>query len=249
MKRLMALAIAGLIVMAAALPAAAQAGSVTDQSIPVRDHDPATALDKIKTHAERAIAVRLETLGRLTDAVSSNDHLTGGHAAQLLAELSGAETGLAALGDEIQNATGVEEALGLAAKIATDYRVYLVIGPKTHAVLASDSIVAAEGRFSEAADEVQAAIERAEQAGVDTGDAQALLDEARAAATVAADQAAPVADRVVDLAASDWPDPAEAILLTAREDLPTAGSSLRDAVHRLRAAIDELRSALPAPAA
>lgn len=246
MKRITTLLTAGLIVMAGALPAAAQTDAAPNETRmdQVERHDPDKALERVKGHAQKAVDRRLEALARLTEAINGSEHITAGHQTDLLSDYAAAEAGLADLNAEIQAVTDLDEALELTAKIATDYRVFLVIVPKSHGVVVSDTIVAATDRMAEAGGEIQEAIDRATEAGIDAAAAQELLDAALADATAAAGTAGPVADDIIGLDASDWPDPAQAQLHSARGTLHDAGDLAHSAVRGLRASVDALRDAI-----
>lgn len=243
MKRITLLLTAGLIAVATALPAAAYAQDAS-QHDQVQRHDPDAALERVKAHAQTAVERRLNVLDRLTDAVAANDHISADHQSELLADYTAAEEGLTDLNAEIQVATTLAEVLDLTPKIATDYRAFLVIVPKSHGVLASEAVAAAGDRISEVGVELQEAIDRASDAEIDPSEAQALLDDALADGAAAASMADPVAEDVIGLTASDWPEPAHDALHGARETLHEAGELTHSAVRGLRAAGEALRSAI-----
>ncbi len=246
MKRIATLLTAGLIIMVAALPAAAQTNTGPDENRldQVERHDPDKALERVKVHAQKAVDRRLDALARLTEAINDNEHIAFNHQTDLLSDYAAAESGLTDLNAEIQAATDLEEALTLTPKIATEYRVFLVIVPKSHGVVVSDTIVAAGDRIAEAGAEIQAAVDRASDSGIDVSAAQELLDAALADAAGAAATADPVAEDIIGLAASDWPEPAQSQLQGARGTLHDAGDLAHSAVRGLRASVEALRDAI-----
>ncbi|MDH3500594.1 MAG: hypothetical protein OEM97_10755 [Acidimicrobiia bacterium] len=247
MNRITTVIAAGLLALATALPASAQtdAPEPTDAAAREDTHrDRVAALDHLKRRAQAAVDRRLETLDRMTDLVSDHGHMTTGHKDELLADYAAAEAGLVDLNSQIQAAATVGEALALLPKIAEDYRVYLVMVPKSHGVAVSDAIVAAGDRIVAAGTVIQAAIDRAEDAGVDATTAQQLLEAALADGAAGVAKGDPVAESVIDLDAANWPDPAESVLRSARADLQDARASIRSAVEGLRGSVAALREAL-----
>lgn len=206
----------------------------------VRDHE-IRNVDEAKKRADASIEKRFAALDRMREAVQSSEHIATDHAAALLADYDEAEAGLRALNDEIQSAETAAELEILIPKIAEDYRVFLVIAPKTWEVIGSDTIVAAGVRIEEVGAELEAAIERATEAGHDVTEVAALLATASAAGADAVALGDPVAEIVIDLAALDWSDPAEALLRQGRSDLQAARDGVRRAADDLRAAIDLLK--------
>jgi|GEM_PF-4043812 len=233
---------AGLLATAAAPAAIAQDEPQDTTRIDRFDDriDTVAVAERIKDAALAAIDRRLETLDRLTAKVEASDHVTREHAAALLADYRDARAGLEALAGEIAAETDPRVLLELAASIAADFRIYLIVVPKSVEVVVSDTIVAVARRLEEAGAEVQAIIDGAGH-DRDVAEAQRLLNAAMADAARAAPVADPVAESVIDLAAPDWPDPADRLLSQGRSDLRTAGDTLRSGIEHLRAAIRALR--------
>jgi hypothetical protein len=203
------------------------------------------SVERIKERAAEAIDRRLKTLDRLTEKVSQSESMTLAHKDALFADYVDAARGLTALGEDIDAATTYEELRELVPLIATDYRVYLVIAPKTHLVAISDRIGVGVPKFEEGLAKIAEKIARAEEAGWDVAEAARLLEEAEANLAEGARLAAPVAGNVIGLDAADWPDPAEATLESNREALRASHVQLKAARENARAAIQALRDAAP----
>jgi hypothetical protein len=201
-------------------------------------------LERIKAAADAAVQRRLDTLDRLNERVEASVHMTQPHKDQLLAEYRRLTDGLDALNAEIQATEDAATALRLTADIAADFRIYLVVVPKSWAVAGSDAMVDATERIEEAGARIQEAIDEANEAGIDTTKAQSLLDGALSDGAEAGSVAGPVAAAVIDLDASDWPEPARATLQGAHEDLRAARELIRSAADGLRSAADALRASL-----
>ena len=247
--RVTTLALAGVLVMSAITAPALAREDTTEDSPAERLHDAwDDARDKmlagIKKHAQKAVDHRLATLSNLTDWAGRDEHVTEAHASQLLGDFAAGQSGLLALNEDIRATRTIEEALRLTEKIASDYRVYLVILPKTAGVVVGDSMVAATERIDEAAAGVQDAIDRLADLGHDVSGIQAAVDDAQTQADSAAVLAAAVPGSVIDLGAADWLDPAEATLKSAKSDLESSASEIRAAVSSLMEAIHLIRDAV-----
>ena len=224
--------------MALALPMAAHAQEGDTEAS--SEH----SIDEIKDRARAAIDRRLDTLDRLTDRVDGASHIAPAHAAALTGDYRAASSGLMGLAVEIENASTVEELRTLVPLIATDYRVYLVIVPKSYEVSASDRVGVAVDSLAGAADRLEAAIERATDAGFDATEAQRWLTSARDEIAEAKRTGVPVADDVIDLDAGDWEEPAKSTLEEGRRRLDNARIDLRQAHGSLTKAAAALRDAI-----
>jgi hypothetical protein len=241
--RLITTAMTAVLVLAAPVAALAQVEEERPTTV-AEDERPVVDIDGIKDRAAREIDRRLKTIDRLEFEIGMNDYVTDDHASQLLSELASSSAGLTALGEEIAAATTIDELRVLVPKIAEDYRIYLVVAPKVAETLASDTLVGVSSRFDEVGARIQDAIDRATEAGYDVSDAQSELDEMRRLVAEGVGLADPVAETVLPLQPSDWPDPAEDVLRQGREDLTDARQSLRQARDAAHDAIRSLKEAI-----
>lgn len=128
--------------------------------------------------------------------------------------------------------------------IATDYRVYLVILPKSHEVLAPDRMADGVVRLTGAADAVLAAIERAEGAGFNMEEAREFLRVARSEIDAVSNGAVPVADQVIGLSAADWEEPAKSMLEAGKAALEQGRRDIHEAVDALKSAHRAIKEAV-----
>lgn len=215
-----------------------------DFAASVEDRGHLRTIEEIKERAMAAIEKRLTALDRITEKVSSNSHVTEDHASQLLRGYAGAKDGLTALGREIEAAETRAELKELVPLIATDYRVFLVILPKSHEVLLSDRFADAVTRMTGIADKVLEAIERAEEAGFDMTEARRWLETARDEIGAVERGAVPVAGEVIGLTAADWEEPAKSLLASGKQKLKTARGDLGEAVDALKSAKRAIQDAI-----
>ena len=99
------------------------------------------------------------------------------------AEMTATSAGLTALGSQLAATTDLLTAKSLYGKIFTDYRVYLVVLPKTGNAVRCDFLVKSITEFNTAAAKLQVEIDAVKAGGGDTTAAQALKNSA--VATVA----------------------------------------------------------------
>lgn len=234
-----------------ALPGVAFAQTTEDTSqttatTQLTDEQRADRIDAIKERAQKAIDRRIETIGRLRAVLNDHRHVTSRHKADLIVDLNEAEAGLRTLSREIDAATSFEQLRVLVTKIATDFRIYLVVAPKVHEVIAGDTMVwAVDEPLTDLQARIGDAIERAKDAGYDTTEAERYLGEMDEHMDAARSLAAPVPGSVIDLDAGDWPDPARSLLEQGRDDLKGAHDQIRDAARSAHAAVQALRELFP----
>jgi len=220
----------------------ASGGTVAEQTV---DTQRPGVVDRIKARAQWAIDRRFETIDRLRTALNERGHTTTRHKADLFVDLNQAEAGLRTLSREIQAATTVDQLQVLVPKIATDFRIYLVVAPKIREVIAGDTAVwAVNNPATDAYERISAAVDRADQAGYDVTEAQAALQEMMTHMTKAEAYAGPVPNQVIGLQASDWENPARTLLRQGRDSLIQARDELRAARDSAKAAVQALRDAI-----
>ncbi|KAA3641935.1 MAG: hypothetical protein DWP92_00135 [Armatimonadetes bacterium] len=239
------LALAAAIAMLGLLPQVALAQDAPDGANPtVEDREHPHAIEKAKERAAVAITRRLKALDRIDARVSASKHVTDSHKRQLAGDYARAEAGLTALGRQIEDAETWKELRELTPLIATDYRVFLVILPKSHEVIVSDRMADGVVRLTGGAAKVLEAIERAEDAGFDMTEARRFLDVARDEIDAVSNGAVPVADRVIGLSAADWEEPAKSMLQAGKAALDQGRRDIRDAVEALKSACRAIKEAI-----
>ena len=238
MRTVRTLAMVGALSLVAALPATANAQE-TDETAEARH-----SIEDAKERAAGAIERRLATLDRLTEKITSSPHVTDEHEAALLSDYRVASNGLEQLGEDIAEAQTPEELRDLVPLIATDYRVYLVIVPKSAEVAASDHVMTAVERSTEVATAIDQAADRAEAAGFDVTQVRRWLTSAKDEIAEANRTGVPVADMVIGLDAGDWEEPAKSTLEDGKRRLENARVDLRQAHGSLQQARQALEDAI-----
>jgi hypothetical protein len=242
LKRLLvALPVTGLLVSGVGTAFAADSTDTTTRTRPGAQTERPT-LDDAKARCIKAVDDRLTALDKLSGVVDGRAAVTDDHQATLDGQISSARDGLTALRSTIEADTDAAALREHCTQIVTDYRVFLLVVPRTHEVVVSDTIVAGADRLAARTDELKTAIDQAEAAGKDVTHDRELFDAMQASLTAARNGAAGVPDTVIGLTPADWNSGAakpvlesgHATLRQARQDLASALSSAKQIVQDLK---------------
>jgi hypothetical protein len=203
-----------------------------------RDH---RTFEEAQERVLAEIDKRLRVLATLSEKISTNRHITEGHAGQLRGDINPATAHLEALRRKVEDATTWAELRPLIEQIDDD-KVLVLLAPKTAQVIASDTLVAFSGTATSVSGTLESVIDRFEAAGFDVGEAWRMLAEMNDFIAAAERLADPVAENVIGLNPAEWPDPASAVLAQGRADLRDAGSALRNAKATAAEIVEFLRT-------
>jgi hypothetical protein len=174
---------------------------------------------------------RFTTLTDLSAKITASKVMTSGHASTLQGEISSTRSRLTALKVTIDSETSIPALKLDIVKIATDYRVYLLVVPQVNLVNASDGVVATQTKFADVNTKLSARIAAAKAAGKNTAAAQADLDAMNAAVTKAVGLASPLPAALLPLTPAQYNGgTAGPILSSARSALVQARDQLKAAV-------------------
>jgi hypothetical protein len=185
---------------------------------------------------------RMETLADLQSVVDNSAALTDAHERALDDILATTREGLRALRAEIEADTTLEELRADITAIFDDYRVYALVARQVWLVVGDDTVDLTAAGFETAADRLEAAIDAAEAAGKDVGDARehlaAMIRHVEAAQTEVDGDA----EAVLALTPADWnAGDAQPILREARRSIADARSNLRSALQEAREVLAAIR--------
>lgn len=200
------------------------------------------SVDHLRRLGDCEIDRRLATLTTLDTRVVAARLVTDDHRSALRAEYAADRTGLTALRATIDAESSVTGLRADLKRIATDYRIYLLVVPKTAEVIAADSEVAAVARLADASSRLQARIDAAKAAGKDVTTAQADLDamNAKAAQVTPLVQGVPAA--VLPLTPAQFnAGTAKPVLVNSRTAIRNARALLVGARSDAKACIAALR--------
>lgn len=221
---------------AALLTTAAGPALAADSVAPTSTAQQAACLATTQQRAEDLISQRQETLAALASKVNSTSRLSATDRAELTATISDTESGLAGLGPTIAADTTCKQAHADAAKIFTDYRVYVIVVPRANLLMAADNGLAAVSRLKTAASKIQTAIAAADAHHRDTTAAQAALKDLQSRIADAQNQFDTAHADAAALTPSSWNTnhdvtaTARGFARSGREDVTAGISDVRAAV-------------------
>ena len=200
------------------------------------------SVSTLRSMGDCEINRRFATLTQLGSKVSGSKVLTSSDAAALTAEIASTTSGLTSLKATIDAETSIPALRAEIARIATDYRVYLLVGPQVNLVSAADGVVASQTTFAKVNTNLTARIAAAKAAGKDVTAAQADLDKMNAAVTSAVGLATPLPAALLPLTPAQYNGgTAGPVLANARTALGQARDQLKAARADAKACRDALK--------
>ncbi|GJM38502.1 MAG: hypothetical protein DHS20C19_18690 [Acidimicrobiales bacterium] len=235
----------GCLTLGLAAPAMAQDDVEPEDGAESEEH----SLPTLKRRCHEAIDTRLDDLAKAQARVENVVALTPAHELAIDGIIDATQTGLTVLQNQVEAADEPQAVVRLCATVAPGYRVYLVVLPQTHLTVGADRSQAAVRAGSDVIDQLDEALERADAAGVDITEAQALRDQALVhldAANAANDG---IADAVLAVTPESFNNGAGGpVLDAARGDLRTTHAELQASSADAKAAAAALQDALSAVA-
>ena len=188
------------------------------------------------------IGRRITTLNALSARISASKVLTSADAAALQSEIASTRTGLTSLKATIDAETDLTALKADIARIAADYRVYLLVAPQVNLVSAADGVVASQARFADVNTRLAARIAAAKAAGKDTTAAQTALNAMNTAVANAVGLAQPLPAKLLPLTPAQYNSgTAGPIIIGARAALGQARDQIKAALASATACRDALK--------
>jgi hypothetical protein len=242
---LLSLTIAGSVLATAGASAALEAGTAVAARPCATQREAARtdpSVTNLKALGDCEIARRFVTLTRLQGAVIAAPFLTSSDRQALLDRIQATRTGLTALKAEIDADPTVDELKVDVPRIATEYRVYLLLAPQVNLVRGADAATAAAGRLGQAAQRLQQLIDFAKSQGKDVTAAQAALNAMEHDLANASAQLTGLSAKLLALTPADWNDgSARPVLDGARSEERSAHAELLSARKDARAVVAALK--------
>ena len=199
-------------------------------------------VDTLRAFGNCEINRRFATLTALSSKISASKVMTSSDAAALQSEISSTRSGLTALKATIDAETSIPALKLDIVRIATQFRVYLLVVPQVHLVNAADAVAVAQTKFATVNTNLQARINAENAAGKNTAAAQADLDAMNASVTAAANLASPLPAALLPLTPAEYNGgTAGPILANARTALGQARDDLKSALADAKACRDALK--------
>lgn len=188
------------------------------------------------------IDARLGQLQKLGTQVDGAAALTPDHATALRAVLAEHEAGLTALRADVASTTELTQLAKDAKSMVEDHRVYLVLTPQVHLVIAHDAGARAiDLATTKVEPKLSAAIAKAEAAGKDVTQAKADRDAFTAAVSAASTALDGVDTTALALQPKDYPGNRSTIE-GARNQVKQARDDLRAARDAAKKVVDDLKA-------
>jgi hypothetical protein len=208
------------------------------------------SVETLRAVGDCEIRRRIATLDALDARVAGSAVITGVHKDQLRkrndvnpASYEVERAGLLELKRRIDAETDVRALRALIVDIAEEFRVYLLVVPKTYLVAGADATDKAAARLAQLATKLQELIDRAKDAGKDVTRAQALLDDMEAKTGQADALIDPVVSSIMPLSPADWNQGvAGPAMRAARTTIQDARELLRGARANAKQIIEILRA-------
>jgi hypothetical protein len=198
---------------------------------------------KLRALGDCEIDRRLDTITKLQVRVANADSLTAADRAALQSQLAADTSGLTALRAQIDGESNVDALRADFKKIATDFRVYLLMAPKAGEVISADNQLAAVGRLGTQITKLQARIDAAKAAGKDVTGAQAALDAMNAKVAQVSPLVAGIPAAVLPLTPAQYnAGTAKPILVGSRTSIQSGRGLLAGARADARACLAALKA-------
>jgi hypothetical protein len=200
------------------------------------------SVDTLRAFGNCEVARRFTTLDSVASHVSGSKVLTSSDSAALSSEIASTRSGLTSLKAQIDAETSLAALKTEVRKIATDYRVYLLVVPQVNLVSGADTVGAAKPIFDKISANLTARIAAAKTAGKDTTAARADLDAMNAAIAQAVSLAQPLPAALLPLTPAQYNGGAAGpVLKKARATLVEARGLLQAARKDAQACRDALK--------
>lgn len=147
--------------------------------------DATTAVGTAKVAVVKRIDMRLAALARFDATVTSSRHMADAHRSTLHSLISQDTSGLTALRTKVNGETTLAALKADAISMVTEFRVYMLVGPKVRLTSAGDAEKDAIGRLNAAYDNLSGLVAKAKAKGANTATAEQNLADMKASVTKA----------------------------------------------------------------
>lgn len=231
MNRSRLMRLAGVAASAGAVLLLGNAAPVLAQTVTATPRPLAQAtLATCKQIGHDMVTARLGVLSSLAAKVAASTTLSSAHSAALGTLLSSDRSGLSALDATIQADTTLAQCRGDVQSIVTRYRVYVLVVPQVHIVIAADALQAAGNRLATLEPRLAAAIQDAHLNPGQQQRAGDALNDYTSNVSRAGGLIAGQADAVLALTPAGYPG-TQTTLKAAHGNLKAAREDLENARH------------------
>jgi hypothetical protein len=230
--------------LALGVPAAASAaqgsgGVATANGVSSHPTCSPTTFAAAQQRVERDLASRLTELGSLTGDVQAAADLTTSDRSALSANVSSATSGIQALAQKVPTDTTCAALWPDARSMVQTYRVFTVVAPQTHLVIAADTASSVESRAAGLDPTIQSAISQANLAGKDVTGAQSAFTDLAAQIAQARSLTGGVSATALAQTPAGYPA-SSAVFAASRDSLKASYGDLETARSDLQLIIKDL---------
>ena len=207
----------------------------------------AAHLANLKAHGTTEIQRRLSNLTAALTKLSATTKLTAADKTALTNQINSEISSLTALKTKLAADTDLTTARADVQNIVSDYRVYVLLLPKTRLIATADSFSTVETQFNTLANLLQAKIDSTKKAGKDVTALQASLNDLDAKLTDARTKSSSVIAPLLALQPGDY-NSNHAVLVNYRNTLRAADTDLTTARDDAKSIISGLKNPAKASA-
>ena len=234
-----ALLLSGTTLAAGADPGPAGTGVCAAQAAAARS---AKTVAAWRAFGDCEIDRRFVTLDALGVKIANSKVMTAVDAAALRSEIADTRSGLTELRAAIDAETGPLAIRANVVKIATNWRVYLLVGPQVRLVNGADAVLTAGAKFTAVNNALSDRIAKEEAAGKNVSAAKADLAAMNDSVAAAISSAKPLPAQLLALSAAQYnAGSGKTALAQARSDLLSARDDLASALASAKACRDALK--------
>lgn len=202
----------------------------------------ATHLANLKSHGTTEIERRLSNLNAALTKVSATTKLTAADKTALTNQINSEISSLTALKTKLTADTDLVTARTDVQSIVNDYRVYVLLLPKTRMVASADRFTEVETQLTTLASKLQAKVDADKTAGQDVSTIQKTLDDLKAKVADAQEKSTSVIAPLLALQPTDY-NQNHAVLVNYRNSLQAAHTDVMAARDDAKTVIQELKGA------
>ncbi|HLF70411.1 MAG TPA: hypothetical protein VI541_05585 [Actinomycetota bacterium] len=184
----------------------------------------------------RAIERRLPVLERLALRIETNRRLDDARRDVLSQQVRDVSSGIMALRGRLASGSSLESLLAECRSVRSRFRVFVVVEPKVHLVIAGDRSLATAEKLENIHGRLTARVDQAQTEGRDMLEARVILDRMKSALDKAKSEAASAIAIAIALDPADHPN--------NRDQLRAARTLLRSAFADLKQALGEARAVM-----
>lgn len=184
-----------------------------------------TNLTNLQKRADQMVAIRITSLNNLSNKIQNDQRLSSSDKSSLNGDIQTAISGLNTLKTKIDSDTDLATARADTKEIVTNFRVYLVVMPKTQLLIVIGNLQTTTANLQALTPKIQNLINTLKSDGKDVTSLQSLLADINSRLTNISNQLATDKSKVTATTVTDVND-AHNTFVSVRQDLSSVRSNL-----------------------